>query len=260
MLAEELTCMNRSRLTLAALLFLAAGPINTAHAQTTIDGDWDVTIQTQQGPNSVIVTFKQDGSKVSGIFKSPMGEMPFQDGTLSGSDLKFTFSIPIQGQALDVTMTGKVEGASIAGKAQFGGFGEGDWTAKKVDSAAAAPPAPAAAPAARSATSAASTASATGLNGKWDVTLKTQMGDLPVSAELAESAGKVTGSLVGPMGPVDVTGTLDGNAIKLDFTAKTPQGDIPISMSGELNGDAIVNGKADVGGMGQAEWTAKRKQ
>jgi hypothetical protein len=258
MLAEELTSMNRSRLTLAALLFLAAGPINAAHAQTTIDGDWDVTIQSQQGTSSVIVTFKQDGSKVSGIFKSPMGEMPFQDGTLSGSDLKFTFSIPIQGQALDVTMTGKVEGASIAGKAQFGGFGEGDWTAKKVDSAAAAPPAPA--PAARSATSAPSTTSATGLNGKWDVTLKTQMGDLPVSAELAESSGKVTGSLEGPMGPVDVTGTFDGNAIKLEFTAKTPQGDIPISMSGELNGDAIVNGKAEFGGMGQGEWTAKRKQ
>ncbi|HEV3056757.1 MAG TPA: hypothetical protein VGY48_00855 [Vicinamibacterales bacterium] len=252
--------MNRSRLTLAALLFLAAGPINAARAQTTIDGDWEVTIQAQQGNSTVLVTFKQDGSKVSGIFKSPLGEMPFQDGTLSGSDLKFTFSIPIQGQALDVTMTGKVEAASITGKAQFGGFGEGDWTAKRVDSAAAAAaarPAPAAAPAAAGA---GSTASATGLSGKWDVTLKTQMGDLPVSAELAESAGKVTGSLVGPMGPVDVTGTFEGNAIKLDFTAKTPQGDIPISMSGELNGDAIVNGKAEVGGMGQAEWTAKRKQ
>jgi hypothetical protein len=57
-----------------------------------------------------------------------------------------------------------------------------------------------------------------------------------------------------------VTGTFDGNAIKLEFTAKTPQGDIPISMSGELNGDAIVNGKAEFGGMGQGEWTAKRKQ
>ena len=59
------------------------------------------------------VTFKQDGSKVSGIFKSQMGELPFQDGTLTGDDLKFGFSIPIQGQPLDVTMTGKVDGASI---------------------------------------------------------------------------------------------------------------------------------------------------
>jgi hypothetical protein len=29
-------------------------------------------------------------------------------------------------------------------------------------------------------------------------------------------------------------------------------------MSGELSGDAIVNGKADVSGMGQMEWSAKR--
>ena len=121
--------MNRNRLALAALLVLLALPVG---AQTNIAGDWDVTIQSAQGSNNVQVTFKQDGSKVSGVFKSQMGELPFQDGTLEGNDLKFGFSIPIQGQSLDVTMTGKVDGASIAGKAQFGGFGEGDWTAKRM--------------------------------------------------------------------------------------------------------------------------------
>ncbi len=86
------------------------------------------------------------------------------------------------------------------------------------------------------------------------------MGDIPISADLIESAGTVTGTLVGPAGPVDVSGTFDGNALKLSFVAKTPQGDIPIEMSGELNGDSIVNGKAEFGGLGQGEWTAKRKQ
>lgn len=244
--------MNRTTLVLAALFALVALP---ARAQTSIAGDWDVTIQSAQGTNSVQVTFKQDGAKVSGLFKSPMGELPFQDGTLDGNDLKFGFSIPIQGQALDVTMTGKVEGSTISGKAQFGGFGEGDWTAKRIEAAtAAAAPAPAAAAAAP----AAAAISATGLSGKWDLTLRTQMGDLPITADFAEAAGKVTGTIVGPMGPVDVSGTFAGNALKLEFTARTPQGDIPVSMSGELTGDAIVNGRAEFGGMGQGEWTAKR--
>lgn len=240
--------MKIAKLVLAALLVAAP-----AVAQTSISGDWDMTIQSAQGTNNVRVTFRQDGEKISGIFKSPMGELPFQDGTLSGSDLKFGFSLPIQGQPLEITMTGKVDGASIAGKAQFGGFGEGDWTAKRVDATAEAGPAPA--PAA-----AAPAAAATGIGGHWDVTVKTQMGDIPVTADLTESAGKISGSLVGPAGPVDVSGTFDGNAIKLSFTAKTPQGDIPVEMSGELNGDSIVNGKAEFGGMGQGEWTAKRKQ
>jgi hypothetical protein len=43
--------------------------------------------------------------------------------------------------------------------------------------------------------------------------------------------------------------------------AKTPQGDIPVSLTGEVDGDSIVNGRADFGGgMGLGEWTAKRRQ
>ena len=42
------------------------------------------------------------------------------------------------------------------------------------------------------------------------------------------------------------------------MTAQTPQGPMTVVMTGDLDGDAIVNGKADVSGMGQMEWTAKR--
>ena len=73
------------------------------------------------------VTFKQDGSKISGLFKSPMGELPFQNGTLTGNDLTFSVSSRFRTVARR-PMTGKVDGPSMTGKAQFGGFGEGDWT------------------------------------------------------------------------------------------------------------------------------------
>ena len=97
-------------------------------------GDWDMTIESPQGTNTVKVTLTQDGEKVSGLFKSEMGELPFT-GTLVGVDLKFGFAIPIQGQSLDIVVTGKVDGATLAGKMQFGGFGEGDWTAKRAPAA-----------------------------------------------------------------------------------------------------------------------------
>src|SRR6516162_1112521 len=238
--------MNRHIFATSFLVSLLWASLTTTitSAQTSIAGDWDVTIQSAQGTNSMLVTFKQDGDKISGLLKSPMGELPFQGGTLTGNDLKFDFSIAIQGQPLQITMSGTVDGPTITGKAQFGAFGEGDWTAKRVEASAAAAAAPGAA------------ASALGLNGKWDVTVKTQAGDLPVTAELTVTDGKVTGTLAGPTGPVDVSGTFDGNSLKLEFTAKTPQGDIPVSMTGDLNGDSIVNGKAEFGGMGQGEWTA----
>src|SRR5262245_24914684 len=84
-------------LTIAAALGRVAG---TAFAQTNVSGDWMVTIQSPQGANTVRVTFKQDGDKVSGIFRGQQGELPFDGGTMTGDDLKFAFSVPFQGAAL----------------------------------------------------------------------------------------------------------------------------------------------------------------
>src|SRR3982075_2447950 len=130
--------MTRARLTLLAMLLFVPG---LAFAQTNVTGDWDVTIQSPQGTNTVLVTLKQDGEKVSGIFKGQQGELPFEGGTLTGTDLKFAFTVNVQGNSIIITLTGKVDGAAIAGKADFGGFGEGDWSAKRATTAAPAAPA-----------------------------------------------------------------------------------------------------------------------
>lgn len=245
--------MTRTRLTLFAFLVLVAAP---AFAQTNVTGDWDVTLNTPQGANTMQVTFKQDGGKVSGTMKSPMGEMPFDGGTITGSDLVFGFSVPVQGMSLDITMSGKVDGGSIAGTAKFGDFGEGEWTAKR-SGAASATPAAAAAPAA-AAPAASAAASATGINGKWDVMLRTPQGDFPANTTITDTGGKLTGTFGSQMGEVPLTGSLAGNAVKLSIVAQTPQGDLTVEMTGDLDGDSIVNGKADITGLGQLEWSAKR--
>ena len=113
---------------LIGIFLLAAAP---GFAQTNVTGDWDVTINSPQGANTIHVTFKQDGEKLSGVLKGQAGELPFQNGSVVADDLKFSFTIPIQGTPLEITMTGKVKETTIEGKAEFGGFGEGDWTAKR---------------------------------------------------------------------------------------------------------------------------------
>src|SRR5262245_62664477 len=159
------------RVGLAVLLvaFLAA----PAAAQVNVTGEWDVTIESPQGANTVKMTLTQEGEKLSGLFKSPMGELPFT-GTLTGVDIKASFTLPVQGQSLEITMTGKVDGETLAGKVQFGGFGEGDWTAKRAAAETA------------TSTTTATTAPAAGAPAasvaggeKWDVTFKTPQGDLP---------------------------------------------------------------------------------
>jgi hypothetical protein len=246
------------------LLALAVSIAPTALAQETaprpnIAGDWDVTVQTPQGTNTVLVTLKQDADKVDGLFKSPLGELPFT-GTLVGNELKFNFTFPVDGQPLLITMTGKVDGEAIAGKADFGGFAEGDWSAKRptANAATTATATSTESPTATATTTTPTTTTAGGFGGKWDVMLKTPGGDFPANATLTDEGGKVSGMFGSQMGEVPVTGTVEGKARKITMTAHTPQGAMNVTMTGDLDGDSIVNGKADIEGMGQMEWSAKR--
>ena len=245
--------MRHARIGLLALLLFVPG---LASAQTTVAGNWDVTINSPQGANTSLVVFKQDGDKVSGVFKGRAGELPFEGGTLTGNDLKFSFTINAQGMQLPITLTGKVEGDTMSGKADFGGFAEGDWTAKRASATAAAAPAPAA-PAATT-TAPATASSTTGASGKWDVLLVTPGGEFPATASLTDNAGKISGTFASQMGEVAVTGTLEGKALKMTMVAQTPQGEMTVTLTGDVDGDAIVNGQAEVPGIGAMPWTAKR--
>src|SRR5262245_36286678 len=248
--------MTRASFVLAALLFAVP-----TFAQTTVAGDWELTIQSPTGTRSVPLTLKQEGETVTGMFKGPQGELPVK-GTFIGDDLKFDFSIPIQGSSIDISMNGKVANDAVTGTAQFGGFGEGPFTMKRPDKAAA----DAATPPPATTTDPPPTATTTDpptpaglLGGKWDVTIKTPGGEFPATANFTEEAGgKLSGMFGSQMGEVPVTGTIEGKAIKLSMVAKTPNGDITVELSGDVDGDSIVNGKADIAGMGQMEWTAKR--
>jgi hypothetical protein len=246
--------MTRLKTTLLALSLLTASPV---FAQTNITGDWDVTVISPQGPNTTPVTFTQEGDKVSGMFKSPQGTLPFDSGSITGNELKFTFTINFQGNSLPITLTGKVDGATMAGRADFGGFAEGEWSAKRAGTTTTT----------SSATTMTTTTTTTtttkvttgvGFGGRWDVMLKTPAGDMPANATLNDDNGKLSGTFGSQLGEVPVAGTVEGNALKLTMTAQTPQGDMNVVMTGDLDGDNIVNGKAEVSGLGTMEWSAKR--
>jgi hypothetical protein len=250
--------MVRARIGLLSLLLFVPG---LASAQTTVAGNWDVTINSPQGSNTSLVVFKQDGDKVSGVLKGRGGELPFEGGTLTGDDLKFSFTINTQGMALPITLTGKVAGDTMTGKADFGGFAEGDWTAKRASATADAAPAstaPASTAPATTTTAPAAASSTTGANGKWDVLLVTPGGEFPATATLTDSAGKISGTFASQMGEVAVSGTLEGKALKMTMVAQTPQGEMTVVLTGDVDGDAIVNGQADVPGVGAMPWSAKR--
>ena len=95
-----------------------------------ITGTWNGTVETSQGTGSPVFNFKQDGEKLTGTYKGQLGEAPLT-GTLKGNDISFSFKVNFQGQDVNITYTGKVEGNSMKGKAVLGELGEANWTAKK---------------------------------------------------------------------------------------------------------------------------------
>ena len=99
-------------------------------AQTDVTGGWDMTFQTDQGDTPATMTLQQDGEKLMGSITSDQGTVEFE-GTISDNKIKWVLEIEAEGQFLEITMDGTVDGDAMTGYADFGGFGGGDWTATR---------------------------------------------------------------------------------------------------------------------------------
>jgi hypothetical protein len=144
----------------------------------------------------------------------------------------------------------------MSGSVKFGDFGEFPFKGKRAGSGAAAAAAPAAA--APPAPAAAAAGSLTDASGKWDIVISVEgVGELPVQAEFKQDGSKLTGTFTGPTGDVTLQGTMTGPSLKLEFEVETPQGKMPIVMTGDLTA-AGFTGKATFAGMGEANWKGTR--
>jgi hypothetical protein len=247
--------MSRLKTTLLALAFALSLPY-PAIAQVDVTGDWTVTVESPQGTTSIDATMKQTGEDLTGTITSPMGAVDFK-GKVIKDALTANYTFNMQGNSIEIVMTGTVAGDSITGNLNFGGMGDVPWTAKKktAASAAAAPPPPPAAAAAPAAS--ASVGSTTDVTGKWDITFNMAGNPMPATANFTQTADKVTGTISSQAGETAVAGTMSGSALKLEFNVETPQGQISIQMTGDLSATGIT-GKAQIVGLGEADWSATR--
>lgn len=129
--------MNTIRVALAAsaMAFLAACSSTptqpAAPAVANVAGVWMVNTETQMGPMDTKMTVEQAGSNIKGVLESPMGSVDYT-GTVQGSEVKWGFDFDAQGTALRIDYVGALQSdGTMKGKAVFGSFGEGTFTAKK---------------------------------------------------------------------------------------------------------------------------------
>jgi len=230
-----------SALVLASSLLAAA----MVYAQIDISGTWEVTFESPQGPATIEATFKQMGESVDGSVTTPLGTVDFT-GALIDTALTMSSRLDLQGNKLDIGMKAKVAGDTMAGNLVVGGLGEIPWTAKRKPATAAST---GAAPAA---------AAPVDVSGKWSITMAMRGGStFATIATLQQTGGQITGSLNGQAGDEPVTGTMVGRALTLQFRAATAQGDVAVTMKGELGADGFT-GTLGLPGMGEIDWTGTR--
>ena len=125
--------MRALRVILAAVAVLVSAPANGA-AQTDLSGMWTLTIQSDQGDQPIPITITQDGQDLTAMGDGgEIGPVEMK-GTLDGSDVLFEWDLYIEGMELNIVFRGTIaEDGTISGTADFGGFGEGGWSAKRVE-------------------------------------------------------------------------------------------------------------------------------
>lgn len=226
---------------------------STARAQASIAGAWVVSVDSPQGAMTLDTTFKQEGEKVSGEVNSPMGSVDFT-GTLVKNELAVNYSVSIQGQNLDIHMTGTVDGDKMSGLLDVGGMMQAPWTAKRKPAETASAPASGAAAGAP-----ATVTTATGVAGKWNFNVMMGPNPLSLTGQFTQQGEAVSGTIATPVGDLPVTGTLVGSALTLKFTAQGPQGPLDVTMNGTLSPTGL-SGTSSIAGLGESEFSATRVQ
>jgi zinc protease len=84
-------------------------------AAANVNGKWNLTIDFQGQQVPVTLMLKQDGSKVSGSLDSMMGKGDIADAKVNGNKFTAIAKSQMQGQSVDLNISGTVDGDSMKG-------------------------------------------------------------------------------------------------------------------------------------------------
>ena len=119
---------------MAAVAFLVTAPADGV-AQTDLSGMWTLTVQSPDGDNPLPITIVQEGMDLKATGEIPELGPVEMTGNIEGSNVRLEWDFYFEGMELNIIFMGTVaEDGTLSGSADFGGFGEGAWTAVRVES------------------------------------------------------------------------------------------------------------------------------
>jgi hypothetical protein len=100
-------------------------------SKVAIDGKWNMSLDGPQGPMSIVMTLKLDGTKVTGMLNSQMGDTPLE-GQYADGVLNFGISFDGGGGAMQIAFAGKLTDENTLAGSLSGPMGDIPWTAARV--------------------------------------------------------------------------------------------------------------------------------
>ncbi len=111
----------------AAILVLISAVLVSA-APANIAGQWQFTVELSVGTGRPLVTFKQDGEKITGTYEGRYGKSNLE-GTVKENQVQFTVTMVAEGTTVSGTFTGTYENGRMSGDVEYEGAGDGTWAA-----------------------------------------------------------------------------------------------------------------------------------
>lgn len=104
-------------------------------AQTAVDGNWLLVLNSPVGVFEIPVSVAQDGEQVMATLAvdAPSGEDFSLEGSLEGTAIRWSAEVDYEGMPIVISLSGNVADGSMSGTADYGGMAQGDWSAKRAE-------------------------------------------------------------------------------------------------------------------------------
>ena len=122
--------MVRQVVSVAAMMVWVAGAV--ALGQSSLTGEWEMTLHTQTGETTWQASFEQSGATIGGEINIGDREILPVNGSLAGSTVTFTIVVPDLDGDQPISFEGEVDGDTIQGAdGTFSWYGTGNWVASR---------------------------------------------------------------------------------------------------------------------------------
>jgi imidazolonepropionase-like amidohydrolase len=91
-----------------------APPAATA-ASVDPSGQWSLVVRTPQGEHTVRLNLRKEGDQINGTISGPAGTNEIRNARLTGNELRFSSSVQMNTDTVDVNVTGTIQGDTMSG-------------------------------------------------------------------------------------------------------------------------------------------------